>query len=284
MPCLPSLSLGRLLTRARSRGFRAGGADGARRGAPQFCAPGAACAPALPPAPDRLAGAGGGAQGQGYKPFPLADKDGERGKAPTPNLVGAGREQRSGGWEQELEAPERPRRPPRAASPCPRARGICVPENHRRPAGALSPCRGAGCGESPRSALPSLCPNRCCGPSRRFVPDVQDSWWTALAPCICSRTYLKGATGEGAEVGLGEERAGKASGVYIQVHTGAHTSLNVSFNAFLNAEIRHSCGCLYDSIVRTQPGREKTEHSTDASSAPRAGLRLGAQGGGATLV
>lgn len=54
-----------------------------------------------------------------------------------------------------------------------------------------------------RAWSPTPRQNRCFCPSRRFVTDVRDSWWTPPATCICSRRNL---------VGTAEEREGPGRG------------------------------------------------------------------------
>lgn len=132
------------------------------------------------------------------------------GKPPrTRSLVGAGREQRSGGrglGGRDCGAPSP--QDFRAALPCPAARADLGSRKVFATSRAPVPWRRAGCGAvrsrsaPPPPRLPGRCPNRCFRPSRTSVTDVRDSWRTALATCTCSRTFLEGAWGRGEE-GLG---------------------------------------------------------------------------------
>lgn len=65
-------------------------------------------------------------------------------------------------------------------------------------------------------------PSRCFCPSRRFVTYVRDSWWTAPATCICSRTNL---------VGAAEERKGPGRGRINTCAMCTHASDCVSHGA-----------------------------------------------------
>ena len=128
----------------------------------------------------------------------------EGGNVPTPSLKGVGREQRSEGGGAGRERHETPSRP--------LLRG--VPESPKFSASGTLPPRPGGVTPrraTPAAAPPSLPTNRCFRPSRRSATDVRSSWWTALATCVGSRTYLVGAAGERGEAvwrGKGKGRIG----------------------------------------------------------------------------
>ena len=116
----------------------------------------------------------------------------EGGNVPTPSLKGVGREQRSevgGAGRERHETPSHPLLRGVPEAPKFSASGTLPP----RP-GGVTPRRA-----TPASTPPSFPTNRCFRPSRRSATDVRGSWWTALATCLGSRTYLVGAAGERGE-------------------------------------------------------------------------------------